>query len=756
MFTEVDVKAIALTLYGHHVAVTRLPGEHDYNFYLRTNEGKEFVMKISQSNEKQDIIDMQNDLLYRLKINATPFESPVLQNTLSGEWVGKWVGAEGEPFMVRLFTYISGTLLGEIQSKSDALLASLGQQLGHLSLALQSFMHPAAKRYIKWDLKHAQWIQTNVHHITQEQDKHCIDYFLARFEAHCVHVLSELRQSVIHGDINDYNVVVSRNAQGNEYVSGFIDYGDLVETATISELAIALTYAIMNKPDPLAAANHIVKAYHAVFPLEEPELAILFDLIGIRLCVSVVNSAIRKKEEPDNAYLVISEKPAWALLKQWIEIDPELAHDVFRQACQSTHQTEQWDKSDMLSKRKRLIGPNVGLSYETPLLIVRGKGQYLFDEKGRQYLDCVNNVSHVGHCHPKVVAAGQQQMALLNTNTRYLHELLPRYAERLTATLPQGLDVCFFVNSGSEANELALRLAQTYTNRHHFLVLDHGYHGNTSTLIDISPYKFNGPGGKGKPDFVRILPLPDSQAQTIQGLEQIDNHTAAFICESMPSCAGQIVLPDHYLQRIYSEVREAGGLCIADEVQVGLGRVGTHFWGFETQGVVPDIVTMGKPLGNGHPIGAVVTTRAIADSFCNGMEFFNTFGGNPVSCAIGLAVLEVIEEENLQKHALHTGNSLKQKLMELKTNHACIHDVRGSGLFLGIEFIIDGHSVSQTAEFTTRVINRMKDRGVLLSSDGPHHNVLKIKPPMVFCEKDNDTLVVNLDEVIKEQLLEET
>lgn len=401
----------------------------------------------------------------------------------------------------------------------------------------------------------------------------------------------------------------------------------------------------------------------------------------------------------------------------------------------------------MLNKRAKYISQNVSLSYEKPLHIVRGQGQYLYDAQGRQYLDCVNNVSHVGHCHPKVVAAAQKQMAILNTNTRYLHENLLSYAEQLVATLPAPLEVCFFVCSGSEANELAVRLAQAYTKMTDFLVLDHGYYGNTSTLINMSPYKFNGPGGKGKPDFVHILPLPNTYKKINVNISAIKN-LAAFIGESFPSCAGQIVLPDHYLQELYAEVRQAGGICIADEVQTGLGRMGTHFWGFAAQNVVPDIVTMGKPLGNGHPIGAVVTTREIADSFCNGMEYFNTFGGNTVSCAIGLSVLEVMQEENLQAHALKQGDYLKQKLQELKTKYNCINEIRGRGFFLGIEFNHHKNNLA-LAKNVALLVNQMKERGILLGADGPMRNVIKIKPPLVFTKENSDCLVKNLEECLE-------
>lgn len=407
-------------------------------------------------------------------------------------------------------------------------------------------------------------------------------------------------------------------------------------------------------------------------------------------------------------------------------------------------------KERILEVRQRVLGSNLSIAYEKPINVVRGEMQYLYDHEGRRYLDAYNNVAHVGHCHPKVVAAGHEQMKLLNTNTRYLSDLIVRYAESLTATLPDPLSVCYFVNSGSEANELALRLARAHTKARDMIVLDHAYHGNTTTLIDISPYKHDGPGGQGAPSWVHKARLPTSEHDAddvIDLLAPIQTRLCGFIAESMPSVAGQIVLPDGYLRKVYKAVRLAGGVCIADEVQTGYGRIGTHFWAFEKYGVVPDILVLGKPVGNGHPIGAVITTREIADSFDNGMEFFSTFGGNNVSCAIGLAVLEVVQEEKLQLHALEVGEQLLNGLRELQQQHEIVADVRGSGLFLGVELLKNGAPATHEAN---RIANRMREEGILLGTDGPFHNVIKIRPPMPFSHTDADRLLTTLGELLRE------
>jgi 4-aminobutyrate aminotransferase-like enzyme len=430
-------------------------------------------------------------------------------------------------------------------------------------------------------------------------------------------------------------------------------------------------------------------------------------------------------------------------------------------------------REEILKLRSEHLGKNLSVSYQSPLKIVRGIGQYLISEDGQAYVDGVNNVCHVGHSHPHVVSAGYRQMGVLNTNTRYLHDNIIEYSRRLLSTFPETLGICFFVCSGSEANELALRMARAYTGQRDIITLDGAYHGNTQALIDISPYKHDGPGGKGAPQWVHKMPMPDSYRglhrgtgpdtgaayagyikKAIETMRSKEKRPAAFICESVLGCGGQMVLPDQYLEESFRFVREAGGVCIVDEVQVGFGRVGSHFWAFETQQIVPDIVTLGKPMGNGHPLAAVITTPEIADAFANGMEYFNTFGGNPVSCAIGMAVLDVIQNEGLQENALKVGKRLMENLEPLKQKFPLVGDVRGLGLFVGVELVTNREKRSPAAEHASYIANRMKDYGFLISTDGPDHNVLKLKPPLVFSEKNADDLAEALEVVLGEDRLQ--
>ncbi|XP_053559509.1 ethanolamine-phosphate phospho-lyase isoform X1 [Bombina bombina] len=432
---------------------------------------------------------------------------------------------------------------------------------------------------------------------------------------------------------------------------------------------------------------------------------------------------------------------------------------------------ESYTKEKTMELRKKHIGPSCKVFFaKDPIKIVRAKGQYMFDERGEKYLDCINNVAHVGHSHPEVTKAAVRQMEMLNTNSRFLHDNLVQYAEKLTATLPEKLSVCYFVNSGSEANDLALRLARQYTGHHDVITLDNAYHGHVTSLIDISPYKFLQLGKEAKKDFVHVAPSPDTYRgkyredhpdpaaayaeevnQIIQEVQKNNRQIAAFIAESMQSCGGQIIPPAGYFQKVAELIHKAGGVFIADEVQVGFGRVGKNFWSFQLQGedFVPDIVTMGKPIGNGHPMSCVVTTKEVAEAFgASGLEYFNTFGGNPVSCAIGLAVLDIIEKEDLRGNATKVGNYLIELLNEQKEKHPMIGDIRGVGLFVGVDLVKDRKLRTPATAEAQHIIYRLKEKRILLSADGPYRNILKFKPPMCFTMEDAKLAVDAIDELL--------
>lgn len=465
----------------------------------------------------------------------------------------------------------------------------------------------------------------------------------------------------------------------------------------------------------------------------------------------------------DGEFPGVGQPSLWDVWRR-ISPDPNL---ILRLAPESYRQ-DRTPPQMLLKRRAAVLGPSLSVSYAKKLKIVRGAGAYLYDHTGRAFVDGVNNICHVGHSHPHVVAALSRQAAVLNTNTRYLHDNILDYAERLAGYFPKPLSVVYMVCSGSEANELALRMARIVTGQRNTIVVDWGYHGNTSGLIDVSPYKFNRKGGRGQPDHVEIATLPDPYRGPFKGTganagiayadsvaEKIDvirkktgQGPAAFIAEAISGCGGQVFFPDAYLKTAAAHVRKAGGLVIVDEVQTGFGRVGTHMWAHGPQGVVPDIVTLGKPIGNGHPMAAVITTPEIAQAFANGMEFFSSFGGNPVSAAVGMAVLDVLEAEGLQEKARITGGYLKACFEDFATRHEIIGHVRGQGLFLGVELVRDRSTLEPATEEAGQIANLMRDDGVLISTDGPHDNVLKIKPPMAFGLAEAEIMVASLGKAL--------
>ncbi len=1001
--SDEKVAEIAEKFYDLKGQIVNMPGESDLNFRITDKKKNSYILKICRPGTEKNFIDFQQKLLEHLE-GIDDIISPKVFPDTEGNKFPVYVDINGEERFLRLLSWIPGRIWSGVNPHNQGLLSSLGKQCGNMVKALSGFDHLYAHRDFEWDLAQAEWTYNSLKYFTVEEAQ-IVVYFQNLYD-NILPNYKTLKKGVIQNDANDNNIIVSEDLENPE-VTAVIDFGDAIHTPVINELAVAIAYAVMNKPDSLEASLHIVKAFNSVVRLEEEDISCLYTLVGMRLVISVCKSAINKKNEPENEYLLISEKSAWELLIKWKNISEKLAYYSFRDACgfyaspdydkfklwsseqninmkemfpevdtdkvfkvdlsvgsvfignleeyndlklseikfeilRAKHRgkivcggysearpfystdtfrkernngpayrtvhlgTDYWlpdrtavhaplnavvhsihnndndkdyghtlilkhktdeefcfytlyghlskdslnilqenqeikqgeliayignrydnggwvphlhfqvmldmldyktdfpgvaypdeinvwsslcpnpnllfknseledepdfNKSEIKSFRDNHLGKSLSLSYKEPLTILRGDKQYLINSNGRRYLDTVNNVAHVGHEHPRVVKAGQNQMAVLNTNTRYLHNNIVEFADELLKVLPEELSVIHFVNSGSEANELAMRMAKAYTKQKDIIALEIGYHGNTGGCIDISSYKFDGEGGAGAPENTHIVPLPDSFRGKHRGelwetgelyanyiKEKIDiiknkgRGTAAFIAESIVSCGGQIELPDDYLKLAYEYVREAGGVCIADEVQIGFGRTGEKFWGFELHNVVPDILTMGKPIGNGHPLAVVACTKEIAEAFANGMEYFNTFGGNPVSCAIGKEVLKVIKDENLQKNALKIGNYLKEELNMLKEKYHIIGDVRGKGLFLGFELnqTENLEPLSSKAEY---LANRMKDFGILMSTDGPDCNVLKIKPPMCFSKENADELIKRLSLVFEEDFM---
>ena len=980
-------------------SVKELDGEVDYNFKVESKCGKNYLLKISGPNFESDYIDFQINLLEYLNKNC---EIEITKSELTIEGSRSCIVKDGlgRDRCVRLLSWVEGRLWSSVNPINKSLRKELGYKAAILSNSLINFKHSFSKREIEWDISNSLWVEDHLDKFDTDQKK-ILKTFIIDFKKN-LPLYNDLTKSIIHNDINDNNIIVSNDLL-NPSVKSIIDFGDSVYTQTINDLAVTCSYGIMNVNDPLAACCEIISGYYNISSITDNELKLLYNLIAMRLVISVTKSLINRFKEPDNKYLLISEKPAWELLKKWVEVDSEFAYYSYRKACDLNAHPEQnnfykwalenrfsvtdlfssikknklykidlsvgskwiggrneiedlelfqhkieklqkkypdkiitggyleprsiyssnsyekignygdesrtihlgldfWlppgtkvnlmfdgeivvavndkghkeyggllilkhniqdlefytlyghntvesvlknkvgskvKKGDVIAEignypengnwaphlhfqiilsmlnykidypgvcyfnqmeiwkdlcpdpnllfksidlvndkhesdeelikyRHKNLGKSLKLHYDKPIHVVRGEGVYLIDYYGRKYLDTVNNVAHVGHENESVVSEGQNQMSILNTNSRYLHKNINDFTKELLKTLPKELSIVHFVNSGSEANELAVRMMKSHTGENDIIVSEHGYHGNTNICVDISSYKFDGKGGNGAPEHTHVIPMPSKFNGKYQGENSVDDYVGeiekcieniktkkrklgGFIIEPIISCGGQVELPKGFLKKSYEIIRKNGGICISDEVQVGCGRLGKSFWGFQLHDVVPDIITIGKPLGNGHPIGAVVCTKEIAESFANGMEFFNTFGGNPVSCSIATQVLKVVENQNLQENAKIVGEYFKKELKKLTNEFDLIGDVRGQGLFLGIELI--DQKMNSLQKKTKYIINRLKKFGILSNLDGPKNNVIKIKPPLTFHKDNCDKFIFYIRKILKEDYL---
>ena len=737
------------------VEIKKLYGYENANYLIKTNTDK-YVFKTYRYNKGLlALVEAETEaLLFLQEPDKNIFPKPI--QFTDGSFV-KIIELDGERVICRMLSFLDGEFSGDI-IHTESLFKSFGIFLAQMDIKLQKFnSYTIMARQWEWDIQYLNLNKKHINDISNAKDRNTVRYFLQQFEEIVIPVLPRLRKQIIHNDANEWNVLVK-----NEGISGIIDFGDLAYSLLINELAVAITYACYDKENPLDWASIILKSYHSILPIEKKEIKVLYYLIAARLSISVCSSAHSRKINPDNKYALVSEKSAWKMLYRWLSINPIAAENQFSKAIGLPVEKTQ-TIAEMVKRRHQYISPILSLSYDKPIFMVRSAFQYMYDAYGNVFLDAYNNIPHVGHSHPKVVAAGQKQMAKLNTNTRYVYDLLAEYAEKLLSKFPASLNKVYFVNSGSAASDLAIRIAYAHTRHKKLMVMEHGYHGHTQIATDISDYKFNNPKGQGKKDFILKTQIPDTYRgkytangsagkmyakEAIEQIESSDLPVAAFISEPIVGCAGQVPLAYGYLKEIYPAIRKQGGICISDEVQTGFGRLGDNFWGFEAQDVVPDMVIIGKPMANGHPMGAVITTSEIAESFSKGVEFFSSFGGNPVSCAIGLSVLEVIEEERLQENAKLVGDFYMSLFVELQKKYACIGDVRGSGLFIGVEIIKDKGKIPHT-ELAHYIKNELKDQYILISTDGPDDSVLKTKPPLCFTKEHAKKVVDNIDEVLK-------
>ncbi|MEV8517896.1 aminotransferase class III-fold pyridoxal phosphate-dependent enzyme [Dactylosporangium sp. NPDC051484] len=933
--SRTQLREVLKESYGLTVAqISELGGEIDQNLLVEADDGTRYVVKVLSDAADFADVTWRVQLLRHLGESVTGVAVPRPLPTLNGDTLGV-LRREGRLNYIQVLSWIPGTLLSSLSRRPPTLLREIGTTAATLVTALTHVAPPPVSGNHHWDLTRAdEAVASCLDHVADPDRVALVTRVMTRYAALRERIQS-LPKSVVHNDLNDFNILLGRDANGHCHVSAVVDVGDAMYTARIAELSVAVAYAMLGTRDPLRAATEVVRGYARTTDLDPGEIGVIFPLAAARVCVNATTWTRRASADETGDYGRARSRHSWDLLAMLSDIPSTLAEATFREAagldpwprgvavrtevaatfgaqligitpslefapgstpvpnradpqpatlelgmrieptdgtrittpvgglvdsadrqertvtirhgsgaathwsvwrgivpvvvagtrigdnspigevvsdgrdedtgggsCRLTVLAEEdlvpgvparvqpwlrkvWaalspapaqlaagvvadDPAPAVDVREQYTGRAQRYYFDEPMTVVSSQGVWMSDTDGLAYLDAINNVTHIGHADATVADAVSRQVRRLNTNSRFVYAEFGRYAERLASLLPDPLAVVYFVCTGSEANDLALRMARQVTGRTNVMVVDGAYHGNTTAVLQISPDRYDAPGGGGRPDTTHVVAQPnryrgpygyedplaaqkyaadvDDVARRLSGEGRAP---AALFTEALIGSGGQITLPPGYLASAFEAVRAVGGLCVSDEVQIGIGRLGT-MWGFEAHGAVPDIVTLGKPLGNGMPLAAVATTREIADEFDRGIRYFNTFAGNPVCCAAGLAVLDVIERDGLVERAALTGAHLLSELRGLAERHALIGDVRGEGMYAGIELVRDRTTKEPAGAEALYVSQRMREEGVLIYPNGRFGNILKIKPPLIFDTSHVQILVDALDSILTE------
>lgn len=957
--TEQDAVEILYTDYGLNGRMTELGSQQDRNFRIE-NGTDHHVLKICRTDYAQVELQAQNAALHHLANKKHIVDEPLLRlpnliNSRNGSQILP-LHIRGENYQARLFGYLDGEILTSRKHLSAMVVAAFGSIAARIDRDLADFDHPGLHRETQWDLRQAEKVLPYLlQSVTDKNIADRINNAMAGVIVRLAPLRDDLRIQAIHNDITDDNVVSRKDADGLLIPDGVIDFGDIVQSWLVAELAVTCAALLHHSEGDPFYILPAIKAYHAIYPLNHQELRALWPLIVARGALLTASSEQQRKVDPDNAYVAGNAEHEWAIFSVatsvpmelmeaaifyalgiehsqpalgaighlLLDIDvekisgldlsvtstefaannwslPDIETQLLKTAARETgaaatrygefrltrtqvnntevpesfalyvdlclpaktrffapfngfvehrdghitlvgdvlqlhldgldcshepdamvvqgevlgiaadgadglgvvrvqlcrmrgyvpplfakpHHASAWSSlcpspaallgfacdapspvsATLLNKRYDHLAGTQKHYYQAPPQIERGWKEHMYDVYGRAYLDMVNNVTMIGHGHPCLAEAVQRQWLMLNTNSRFHYAAVAEFSERLAAKAPESIDTVFLVNSGSEANDLALRLAWAWSGHKNMLCLLEAYHGWTIGSDAVSTSTADNPNALGtRPDWVHSVVSPNiyrgkvpvtdyitAVVNTLQSLDEKGEKLAGFICEPVYGNAGGVVLPPNYLAEVYAHVRARGGLCIADEVQVGYGRLGHYFWAFEEQGVIPDIITIAKGMGNGHPLGAVITRREIADALENEGYFFSSAGGSPVSCVVGNSVLDILDDEGLQQNACLVGDHLKKRLQTLSQRFPLIGAVHGMGLYLGVEFVRDHHTLEPATEETTTICERMLDLGIIMQPTGDHLNVLKIKPPLCLSYESADYFADILERILGE------
>ena len=765
---------VAKRCYGIEGECRPLPSERDQNFRIDTGTGARYVFKIANRSEGADTIDFQLGALRHIAAVDASLPVPPVVETLDKQLFARATFGNGSGDDNKHIVYVLGYLHGVPLSTTEeptsaATRRRLGALMARVDIALQGYFHPAAQQQHPWNIETCTRLQPLTRHIVENAGRSLIDNVFDRMIRVVLPRLKTLRHQVIHQDAHTDNILV--DAQDAAQITGLIDFGDLLHGTLAAEIAVACDSLAFATDDIVTPVCEIVASFDAVLPLHEDELDVIHDLLCARAALTATIVEARAALTPEQPAHIASARPSIDRLRQLQAVGRAEMRRRLRKACRfpsfcptsPAESVAPGEEKDLVAARRALLGSQTTHFYQQPMHFERASGPWLFATDGHRYLDFYNNVPQVGHCHPHVVRAIARQAGALNTNSRYLYSSVLEYAERLTSKLAPHLTGCIFVNSGSEANDVAWQMAKLVTGNSGAIIMEDAYHGITEVIRQFSP----GRPGKSLPDFLQGLIVPDPYRGQYRGhgADLVDNYaadasraiaelaaaghgTAAFMIDSAMCSSGVPATPDGYLRAVESRIRSAGGLMICDEVQSGFGRMG-QWWGHELHGVHADIVTLGKPVGNGFPLGVVVTTDDILNRFMDQTRLFSTFGGNAVACAAGNAVLDVIENETLISQGREVGDYLRACIKNLASKHALIGDVRGFGMVSGIEFVSDRQQRAPATAETVRLLELMRQHRVLVGNDGRDANILKLRPSLV-CQKSHvDRFVAALDQSLE-------
>ena len=751
-----ELRVLVERQYGIKGEYRALYSERDQNFLISDADEPRFVLKISNSNELPDSVDFQVSVLRHIQAVDPELAVPRVVEDVDGRAYFTQEFANGATHIVHILGFVAGVPLDELkESVSLNTRRQIGQLVGRIDIALQSFAHPASMQDHPWDIGGCLRLLPHVHHLRDTDQRELVNNVLEYARDSVLPKLATMRHQVVHQDAHDGNVLV--DTDDSSRVVGLIDFGDMLYGSIAAELATTC-YAAQSA-DSLQSICAAASGLDETFPLQESEVDLLFDMIRIRHALSAALVATRAALGPDADAFSDDIDDYVERIRQLDAFGRDAFTAAVRRACRFPAQIK-GDTDGLIAARTDALGPHTKHFYDRPLHFERASGVFLHGTDGRSYLDFYNNVPQVGHCNPHVVKAISRQAAALNTNTRYLYSSVVEYAERLISKLAPHLDACIFVNSGSEANDVAWQMARFETGGCGGLLMEDGYHGITDPIRLFSP----GHPDVRLPGYLQGLSVPDPYRdqsadiaeryaadadRAITELNKEGHPLAAFMIDSAFCSSGVPDVPLGYLQGIERRVRAAGGLMICDEVQSGFGRMG-QWWGHEHHGVMADIVTMGKPAGNGHPLGVVVTNRDLMNRYMKATGFFSTFGGNTVACAAGNAVLDVIERDDLIENGRDVGDYLRKRLRELGEEQRLIGDVRGHGMLAGLELVTDRESRAPATDETAKLLELMREQQVLVGSEGRFANVLKLRPPLVMRREHVDQFVAALDAALSQ------